>query len=355
MYKDRLNYKLLNILILAAIIFLVLITNNYWLGFLGKVVSIVSPFVVAFAIAYALDPAVRKLESKGVRRNLAVTLIVVLIGIIIIGIGWMTIHSLYDQLIVLYSGIGDIITDISNKFSINLGEFRNTINSIMNQIISGVGEYVSNGTINFVNKSISIASTAIIVAIVSIYLLADMNNIRARVKRLLKRSKNKEHYMAVKAMDHELGQYLSGLFIFMIIQFFEYSILFKLVGHPNWLLLGLLACLTTVIPYFGGLITNIIAVILASVVSFPVFIATVIICLIFPNIDGYIISPRVYGKTNNISPLWTIFAVFAGGALYGLTGIIIALPLYIIINCALRFYKDDIQEKIADGNKKRSK
>ena len=355
MYKDKLNYKLLNILILAAIIFLVLITNGYWLGLLGKIVSIVSPFVIAFAIAYALNPAVRKLEAKGVRRNLAVTLIVVLIGIIIIGIGWMTIHLLYDQLIDLYRGIGDIITDVSNKFSVNLGDFRNTINSVMNQAISSVGKYVSNGTINFMSKSVSIASTAIIVAIVSIYFLADMNNIRARVKRLLKRSKNKEHYMAVKAMDHELGQYLSGLSIFMIIQFFEYSILFKLVGHPNWLLLGLLACITTVIPYFGGLITNIIAVILATVVSTPVFIGTLIICLVFPNLDGYVISPKVYGKTNNISPLWTIFAVFAGGALYGITGIIIALPLYIIINCALRFYKDDIQEKISDGNKKRSK
>ena len=158
---------------------------------------------------------------------------------------------------------------------------------------------------------------------------------------------SEDHFLLAKSIDKELGRYLSGLAIFMIIQFFEYSFLFAIVGHPNWLLLGILASLTTVIPYFGGLITNIIAVILASVVSFPLFMATVVICIIFPNVDGYIISPKVYGKTNNISPLWTIFAVFAGGALYGFVGIVIALPLYIIINCIFNFYKDDIKTRIS--------
>ena len=73
-----------------------------------------------------------------------------------------------------------------------------------------------------------------------------------------------------------------------------------------------------------------------------------IICLVFPNIDGYIISPRVYGKTNNISPIWTIFAVFAGGALYGFLGIVIALPVYIILNCTYKFFKKNIYGKIDD-------
>ena len=134
----------------------------------------------------------------------------------------------------------------------------------------------------------------------------------------------------------------------MVIQLFEYCFLFFIVGHPNWLLLGILASITTVIPYFGGLITNIIAVILASVVSTPVFIATLVICLVFPNIDGYVISPRVYGKTNNINPLWTIFSVFVGGALFGFFGILIALPAYIVINRTYHFFEDDIKDKIDD-------
>ena len=346
MFKNKLNYKLLNILMFAVIIYLALITSNYWWGFIGKIISILTPFIAAFAIAYALNPAVRKLQEKGVRRNLAVTMVVVTIAIVIIGISWMTIHLFYDQLIVLSSVIGDVLNDISNKFSVNLGDFRNTVNNIMNNVIQSVGNYLSSGTINLVNKSVNLFTNIIIVAIVSIYFLADMENIRNNVKSILKKG-SEDHFLLAKSIDKELGRYLSGLAIFMIIQFFEYSFLFAIVGHPNWLLLGILASLTTVIPYFGGLITNIIAVILASVVSFPLFMATVVICIIFPNVDGYIISPKVYGKTNNISPLWTIFAVFAGGALYGFVGIVIALPLYIIINCIFNFYKDDIKTRIS--------
>lgn len=345
MLKNKLNYKLLNILMLAAVIYLALITMDYWWGFIGKIISIIFPFVIAFAIAYAFYPAVRKLQQKGVRKNLAVTIVILIVFILLVSILSVTVHLFYDQLVVLSGIIGDVITDISNKFSINLGEFRDTINGVMDNIIKGAGQYLSNGTINFVNKSIDFLTKFIIVAIVSIYFLVDMENIRNNVKSFLKRRKSNQ-YELVKSMDKELGQYLSGLAIFMVIQFFEYSILFWIVGHPNWLLLGILASITTIIPYFGGLITNVIAVVLASVVSVPLFIATLVICLVFPNIDGYIISPKVYGKTNNINPLWTIFAVFAGGALYGFIGIVIALPLYIIINCIFNFYKDDIQEKI---------
>ena len=87
---------------------------------------------------------------------------------------------------------------------------------------------------------------------------------------------------------------------------------------------------------------------IASVISPKLLILTLIVSLIFPNIDGYIISPRVYGKTNNISPLLTIFAVFAGGVLGGFVGILIALPLTIILRTIYRHYEDDIKEKIDD-------
>jgi predicted PurR-regulated permease PerM len=176
-----------------------------------------------------------------------------------------------------------------------------------------------------------------------------MEKIRGEVKRILGESpKRKRAYDYVKLLDDELGQYLTGLALFIGIQFVEYTLLFLIIGHPNWLLLGVLAALTTVIPYFGGLITNIVAVILASVVSTQLFIATLLICLIFPNIDGYIISPKIYGRTNNVNAMWTIFAVVAGGTLFGIPGIMISLPAYILLNCTYKFFKKDIYGVVKD-------
>lgn len=347
MFKNKLNYKLINILLLMAILYIIYLTSSKWGTFLGKVISVCMPFLVAFVFAYVLHPFVKKLEEKGVRKKLAVTLVAVIVLLLFIGLIWITLPLVYEQLILLSKTIIEFMADISNKFDVNLGEFSTTIVDSLNQIIKNLGTYVSNGTIDFVNKGVNIITNIIIVFVVGIYFLNDFERIREKIKMFLRRI-GKREYLYVQKLDHEIGNYFHGLAIFMLIQFFEYSILFKIVGHPNWLLLGVLACVTTIIPYFGGYITNIIAIITASVVSIPLTIATLVICLIFPNIDGYLISPRIYGKTNNINPVMVIFAVGLGGSLFGFIGIVIALPLYILIKASFDYYEEDIRKKISD-------
>lgn len=349
MFKDKLNYKLLNVLILGLIIYLALITMGYWGGLISTLISIIMPFLVAFGIAYSFYPIVKKLRKKGLSNALSVTIVSVSVIFIIVGLIVITVPLVYDQLILLSKTVGEVITDFSTKFEVNLGDFQTTINGVLDNLIVSVGKYVSDGTFEFVGKSVGFLTNAIIILIVSIYFLADMEKIRREVKKfLLYKKKSTKAFNYVKVLDKELGQYLNGLAIFIGIQFVEYSLLFRIINHPNWLLLGILASLTTVIPYFGGLITNIIAVILASVVSTPLFIATIVVCLVFPNIDGYIISPKVYGKTNNVNALWTIFAVTAGGTLFGIVGIMFSLPIYIALNCTFNFFKEDIYDLLSD-------
>jgi len=347
MFKDRLNYKLLNILIFSVIIYIALITMNYWGGVISTILKLALPFVISFAVAYSLYPLVKKLEDKGVRKGLAVALVTVMILAFIIALVVVTVPLVYEQLITLTKMISEVAADISTRFEINMGEFNNTIIGVLNDIISSVGKYVSDGTVTLVNNSINFLSQFIIIFIVSIYFLYGMDTIRYEVRKFLER-RNKKIFGYIRKLDKEFGQYVQGVTIFMLIQFVEYSLLFALVGHPNWLLLGILASITNVIPYFGGIITNIVAIILASVVSTPVFIATIVICLVFSNVDSYVISPKVYGKTNNINPLWTIFAVFVGGSLAGVLGILIAIPVYILIKCTYNYYRVDIHEKIDD-------
>ena len=73
-------------------------------------------------------------------------------------------------------------------------------------------------------------------------------------------------------------------------------------------------------------------------------IATIIICLVFPQVDGYIISPKVYGKTNNVNPLITIMAVSVGGTVAGFIGIVLALPCYLLIRTTYHFFQNDLKK-----------
>lgn len=347
MNKEHINYKLVNALLLLLIFYVVLITSSYWGGLIRKIFSIMTPFILAFIFAYILRPFVKKLEEKGVRRPLALLSVILIVLLIIIGLVWVTVPVVYDQLISFTKTVNDVIVNFNGKFDLELGGLETTILEALNDLVKDFGTYISTGTIDILGKSVNFLTNLMIIFIVGIYLLVDMEKIRSFVKKFLrKRTKKGYHYL--KQLDIEIGNYLHGLAIFMIVQFFEYSILFRIVGHPNWLLLGLLACFTTVIPYFGGIITNIIAVITATAISWKLSIATLIITLIFPNVDGYLISPHIYGKTNNVNPVLVIITMGFFSKFFGFIGIVIGLPAYIIIKCTWQFFDDDIMEKIQD-------
>jgi len=332
MYKNKINYKLLNFLILMGLLFICVTNIGTWFTIFMKIINICLPFIIAFGIAYALHPIVKKIEQKGVRKSLAIAVVVIVTLLILIGLVSVTLPLLYNQLVSFAGSIGRVLTDVGEKLNINIDDFEHTVTDYLNQAIIAV-------------KTMSFFGQAIVIMVVTIYFLSYMDKIRKTVKNFLKRFKNKS-YLYLKTLDYEFGNYLKGLGLFMVIQFFEYCIVFFLAGHPNWLLFGVLACITTVIPYFGGLITNLIALLTASILSPKVFISTLIICLIFPQLDGYLISPKVYGKTNNINPLVTIMVVSVGGTIGGVLGIIIALPIYILISTSYRFFKKDIKKQM---------
>ena len=318
MKKEHISYRLLNLLMLMAVVYLVLNTSNYWGTFIAKVFSTLMPFLLAFAFAYILHPFVERLERKGVRRPLALLSVILVVLFIVVGLVWLTVPVVYDQLISFTKTVTEVINNFNGKFDVELGNFEATVLETLNELIKKFGNYISTGTIDILGKSVNFITNAMIIFFVTIYLLIDMNKIRAFVKKFLKR------------------------------WFFEYSILFKLVGHPNWLLLGLLACFTTIIPYFGGIITNVIAVITATAISWKLCIATLIITLIFPNIDGYLISPHIYGKTNNVNPVLVIITMGFFSKFLGILGIVMGLPIYIVLRCTWEYFDDDIKEKIQD-------
>ncbi len=350
MFSNKINYKLINLTAFMLLLYIGFSNIEVWLDVLSVTCSILLPFLIAFAFAYALSPILTYLRHKGLKKGLGVSLIAITVVLLVVILFMVTLPLVYDQLLVLSKNIVEISKDIASHFHINLGNYDIKITDYLNTVVKDLGNLLSQGTITIVNRSFNFLGKLIVGFIAWIYFLADMDNIRKKFKIISKSISNK-FFNYVKCLDDEIGNYIKGLSIFMIIQFIEYCFLFWLVGHPNWLILGILACVTTIIPYFGGLITNIIGIITACVVSTPVLIGTIIICIVFPQLDGYVISPRIYGKTNNINPLITIMAVSIGGSLGGLLGIVIALPVYLLIRATYHFYYEDFEKSVKNIKK----
>ncbi len=347
MRNNHINYKLANIVLVILIIVLLYAINGLWLGIFNKLVQILFPFVIAFAVAYALYPLVKKLQEAGLPKFLAVfTVCAITIGLLITII-ILVVPVLYDQVLQFLSNIMTFLSDFGQRYELNLGMIETSISDISKDIIRNLGSYISNGAINILNAGISAISSFAIISCVAVYLLVDMDKIRYHIKKSLKKERRKI-YNYIKKLDEEVSKYFIGFGKNILVQLVEYTTIFFLIGHPNYLILGVLASFSTIIPYFGGLIVNIIALLIASVISSKLFYLTLAVTIICPNIDGYIIAPKIYGKTNKIHPLVNIFAVFAGGILGGFWGIVISMPVAIIVIATYKYFKPDINEKIGE-------
>ena len=341
MIKNRINFKLVNAVLFILVIFLIYQSSDLWIGIIKLIFNILLPFLIAFVIAYAFYPVVKKLIDKNIPKSLAILLVVggvfALISIIIA----LITPTIMSQLTSLFNGIISFLKELSVEYNVNFKDIQNTLSVSFNDTLEKLGTYISNGALSFIGISIDYISKIFIVLASFVYFLADMDKIRKFIKEYLSH-KSKKIYNYVLTLDDEMRRYIVGFMKIVIISFFEYSLVYTLIGHPNALMLGTLAALGNLIPYFGGIITNIIAAITAFVISPALFIKTCIVFIIFSAVDGYIINPFVYGKTNKVHPLVVIISVFAGGILFGVLGIVISLPCAIIIITTFKYFKKDI-------------
>ncbi len=347
----KINNKLINILVSLLIIYVLFLLKDLWGGVYTKIFSILKPFIIGFALAYALYPFLKYLQSKKIPKPIGIILIIILILGVITFIVVNIVPVFTNELVNLFQGLIQFIKDIDDKFGIDLSNLETTLLKTFNKISKDVANNLPTTSVALLNSSINFLSNLLISIVAFIYFLIDMDNIRFKIKKYF-RTRPRKEYRLVKEIDLETTSYFKGLFINVFIQFVEYTILYKLIGHPNFLLLGIIAAFSPLIPYFGGIIMNLVALISASVVSTKLLILSLIICLIFPQLDGYLVIPKIYGKTNKVPPLLTIFAVFAGGVLGGMVGIIIALPLTIILLTIYRNYDEEISKKIDDIKEK---
>lgn len=345
MLKNKLDYKLVNLALIVLIVFLLYSTGNLWIGVCDKILEIFIPFLFAFAIAYAIHPFLQKMMDKKIPKWAGVSIIVALIIAFASLVIYLITTVMFTQLSSLFNSIMSFIGSLGeSSFEFNVAGLETSLADTFKTILTKLGTYVSDGAINLIDSSLSFISTLFIIFAAFIYFLIDMDQIREEIKFFFIK-KSKKTYRFVKTLDEEMKKYLSGLVQVIIISFVEYTLVYTVIGHPNAILLGFLAAVANLIPYFGGIAVNVIAAITAFVVSPSLLIKTFIVFAILSAIDSYVINPTIYGKTNSIHPLVTIIALFAGGIIFGILGVFISFPLAIIIVTTYKYYRNDITRK----------
>ena len=241
MFSNKLNYKIINFTALMLLLYIGVSNIGMWWNILSIIISVLAPFIIAFAFAYAFTPIIKFLTSKGFKKSLAVFIVTIAVILIITSLIVITLPLIYDQLILLSKTILTVTKDLGKNFNLNLGNFQIKITDYLNTAINNIGSVLSTGTISVVNKSIGFIGKFIVGFIAWIYFLADMENIREKTKEVTL-TISKKTYGYVKCLDNEIGNYVKGLSIFMLIQLIEYSLLF-LVSRTSKLVIIRNSCL----------------------------------------------------------------------------------------------------------------
>lgn len=339
MLNNKVNFNLVNIFLIVLVFYLLYQTKSFWIVILETMINIFMPFLIAFFISYALYPIVRKMVSYNIPKVLAVfILLIIILGMFILIIN-LIIPTIFIQL-------GDIIANIIaffNKIGSNysFSYFEKNFNIIFNEMFQNFSKNISYSAISAISISLKFITKIFIILVTTIYFLIDMDKIRFSFFKII-RMKSRKLEIYIRLLDEEITKYLSCFFKISIISFFEYLLIYLIIGHPNYFMLALLAGVGNFVPYLGGILANVVAIITSIAVCDKLFIKTCIVLIVFSIIDSYLINPFLFGKSNKLHPLLVIVSIFVGGLLFGFLGIVIALPVTIIVVTTYNYYKMDI-------------
>lgn len=334
-----------NILLLLFAIFLLYKTSSLWTEYWHLFIVVIKPFFISFIIAYVLEPFVEALTTHHLSRPLAIAFIFSVFAIIIVLFLNALIPMLYNKIIALMVPLSNGLTEVQMLL---LEHFNIDISNIVDNALSSLQAWLVD--LSFMNTTIDIASNLlftitgyIIDMILAVYFLSDWPRIRKKLSKTARKIHPNLAY-CLSQIDHQLMAYVKAFIILMIIQFITFALIYLCIGNPDWMLLGLLAGVSCILPYIGPMLVNILGIITTLGLPFNRLILLLIAIFIQSNVDSYIITPKVYSTQIEIEPIYVLFGLLTGSTLLGAWGMIATMPILVIIKITMKTIKEIKQQ-----------
>lgn len=315
--KEGINYILINI---TFFVFLIYLLNK--LNIINPLVNIISLIIYSLLFSYIIYP-LYKIISKKTNKIIAIIIIYLTLILFIIFFLYkgITSNNFMIKIIELFENIFKFINMLIIKYNLNIN-----INLYLERIIN----YIINNGINIIGDIINYFSNFIFILVISICILINIDYIKILVSKF-------KHKQLIYNINDKLKKYLIANIKILLTQFIEYTFIFFIIGHPNYLLLGILNSINNFIPYIGSFITNIIAITTSAVIDRRLLFFTSVVSIILPNVDAYIITPKIHKNSNKLPETLCITSVIVFGVLFKIAGIILAVPILIIIIEVLKY------------------
>lgn len=326
-----------------TIVKVLLVIAGLWL--LRQLWPILLLLIVAALLAIALNPGVVWLERHGLRRGQGVMVVTLLFAAAIVGIGFLIVPPVIDEGQDFAHNLPDYVNQGQNILARN-----ETIdNWVRENAQQGQADpqALFGGVLSYGMGIVSAFVSMVTLFVLTLYLLMDgprlygwiISGLSPRTRANVERVKPEiTRVVSGYVVGQAITSVLFGIFTFVVL---------SLAGVPQPILLAVVAALLDAIPLIGATVATIPAVLLAMTVSITTGIVVLVLYLAYQQIENYIIIPRIYGKTLQISALASLLAVLIGGSLLGIVGVLLALPIAAALPSAARIWREDLARVIS--------
>ncbi len=328
------------------------ITGAGWLIYM--LAPILTPFAVGALLAYLGDPIADKLEEWGFGRAAAVSIVFTVMTIVLVAVVLLLLPMLEHQVARLIKNLphyldwikSTLLPWIQTRFGldeqiIDIDKFVGVIKSHWQQAGGLAANLV--GTIS--RSGVAVAAglmNLFLIPVIGFYLLRDWDVMVSRIADLLPKRIMPVVTRLVTEADEVLGAFLRGQFSVMLALGTIYSIGLWMIDLELALLIGMVAGLISFIPYLGSIV-GVVAACLAAIVQFHDVWSLIPVFAVFgvgQLLEGMVLTPLLVGDRIGLHPVAVIFAVLAGGQLFGFIGILLALPVASVVMVLLRHVHD---------------
>ncbi|WP_066096840.1 AI-2E family transporter [Xanthomonas massiliensis] len=320
----------------------------------GLLAPILTPFVLSLLLGWLGDPLVDRMEARGRSRNTAVILVFVLMTLLLVLALLILVPMIEQQVVTLLNAlpqahdwlIGTALPWMEQRTGLQLSMWLDPerlfdwLRSHWQQaggVATTLFGYVSRSGFTMLAWVVNLA----LVPILTFYFLRDWDTLVERVASLIPRAYIGTASQLARESNEVLGAFMRGQFLVMIALGAIYAIGLSVSGLNLGLLIGLVAGLISFIPYLGAT-TGIVLAVLAALVQARGFDLQLMagVAITFGAgqlLESYVLTPRIVGDKIGLHPVAVIFAVMAGGQLFGFLGMLLALPVAAVANVLLRY------------------
>ncbi|MEE1115079.1 MAG: AI-2E family transporter [Eubacterium sp.] len=357
-----------------AVLFYVLLTHlNIIYSGLKEIFRILIPILLGLVIAYVMNPLVgffenrvlKNLRTAHIRRNLAILFAFIAVCAGIVLLFFALIPQLIDSVSMFIRNMGSYVNSFSDLMASLQEKLKDTkidispIMSFSDSLLSRITAWLTENSNNILQTSVSIGRNVfnwVIGIILAIYFLVDKERLLNGVKNFLRTALSETHYYNTAVFWRKCNSILLRYVIFDLLDGLIIGlancVFMLIVGLQYPALISVVVGVTNLAPTFGPIVGAAIGAFILVLVNPWHALWFLIFTLILQTIDGYVLKPKLFGSSLGVSSVWILITIILGGRMFGVVGILLAIPFAAIIDY---IYKNYILVKLREAKEKKQR